>query len=195
MPENEETPRRRARPAGDDDAPAPRRRAPRRPAEAEADEPAPGGRRRFALDDEELVGPRRLTPPAAERRRGADRREGARDAVMHAVRELPNYGKLLYRLARDPRVAGLDKALVLAAIGYAALPADFVPDVIPFVGELDDFMVIALALGRLVNNAGPELLYEHWDGEPDNLDAALAVLDRAASLLPGRLRSLLGRAG
>jgi uncharacterized membrane protein YkvA (DUF1232 family) len=87
----------------------------------------------------------------------------------------------------------MDKALMVAAIAYAAVPADYVPDVIPFIGELDDFLVISLALGRLVNNAGPELLYEHWDGDPDSLDSALAVLNRAAALIPGRLRTLLGR--
>ena len=139
------------------------------------------------------MGPRRREAPEVERR-VSDRREGARDLLTGAVRELPNFGKLLYRLARDPRVSGLDKGLVIAALAYAAVPADYVPDVIPFIGELDDFVVIALALGRLVNNAGPELLYEHWDGDPDSLDAALSALSRAAALIPTRLRTLLGSA-
>lgn len=196
MAENDdERPRRRTRPRDEDDAPTPRRRPSPRKSRPRAEEPEPAEprRRRFALDDEELVGPRRLSgPPQAERRMG-ERREGARDALMHAVRDLPNFGKLLVRLARDPRVSGLDKALVVAALAYAAVPADYIPDVIPFLGELDDFVLIALALGRLVNNAGPELLYEHWDGEPDSLDAALTVLHRASALIPGRLRSLLGQ--
>jgi len=193
MAENDERPRRRP-PPRDDDAPPPRKRpAPRRARPRDEDEPPAAGRRRFALDDDELVGPRRHSEPPAERRTGAGRRD--RDVLMNAVRDLPSFAKLLVRLARDRRVSGLDKALVVAAIAYAAVPADYVPDVIPFVGELDDFVVISIALGRLVNNAGPELLYEHWDGDPDTLDAALGVLARVASLIPARLRTLLGRAG
>lgn len=195
MAENDEDrPRRRSRPR-DDDAPAPRRKpAARRPRPRdEAPDEAEPRRRRFALDDDELVGPRRLSAPGVDRRTAERREGGARDALMHAMRDLPNFGRLLYRLARDPRVSGLDKGLVVAALAYAAVPADYIPDVIPFLGELDDFVLIALALGRLVNNAGPELLYEHWEGEPDTLDAALSVLNRAAALIPGRLRSLLGQ--
>jgi len=138
------------------------------------------------------VGPRRLSSPR-ERAAGVGSREPQRDILAHALRDLPNFGKLLYRLARDPRVSGFDKALVGAALAYAAIPADYIPDVIPVLGELDDLVVIGIALGRLVNNAGPELLYEHWDGDPENLDAALAALGRVASLIPGRLRTLLGR--
>jgi uncharacterized membrane protein YkvA (DUF1232 family) len=193
MAENEERPRRRPRPQ-DDDAPTPRKRpASRRPRPADDEEPPRAARRRFALDDDDLVGPRRVSAPAEERRAGSGRRD--RDVLMASVRELPNFGKLLYRLARDRRVSGFDKGLVVAALAYAAVPADYVPDVIPFVGELDDFVVISLALGRLVNNAGPELLYEHWDGDPESLDSALGVLTRVATLIPPRLRGLLGGVG
>jgi uncharacterized membrane protein YkvA (DUF1232 family) len=191
MAENEDTPRRRPR-SDDDDAPAPRKRPAPRKSRPRGDEPA-SARRRFDLDDEELVGPRRLSSPG-QRRTGAERQTEHRDALAHALRDLPNFGKLLYRLARDRRVSGLDKALVVAALAYAAVPADYVPDVIPFLGELDDLVIVGIALGRLVNNAGPELLYEHWDGDPDNLDVALAALGKVAQLIPGRLRSLLGRA-
>ena len=35
--------------------------------------------------------------------------------------------------------------LVLAAIGYAIAPADLLPDIIPFIGTLDDATVALIA--------------------------------------------------
>ncbi|HLL81676.1 MAG TPA: DUF1232 domain-containing protein, partial [Longimicrobium sp.] len=93
--------------------------------------------------------------------------------------------------ARDPRVSKLDKGLVVAALAYAAMPADAIPDVIPFLGELDDVVVIGVALARLVNNVGVELLMEHWEGDPTTLEGALEVVDRSSNLLPAPLKGIL----
>jgi uncharacterized membrane protein YkvA (DUF1232 family) len=111
--------------------------------------------------------------------------------MMSLLRDLPNFGRLVVRLARDPRVSILDKGLVVAALAYAAVPADAIPDVIPFLGELDDVVVVGVALARLVNNAGTELLLEHWEGEPGTLEAALDVVDRSSNLLPPPLKGIL----
>jgi uncharacterized membrane protein YkvA (DUF1232 family) len=67
--------------------------------------------------------------------------------------------------------------------------------VVPVVGQLEDVYLLGLALSRLVNNAGVEVLMDHWEGDPSSLEAALGVLDRAGSVLPAPLQPLLGRRG
>ena len=155
-------------------------------------------RRRSVLDDDDdLVGPRTLSAPRLRRGRGQG--GGAASAATNSkaetlislVRDLPHFGRLVVRLARDPRVSALDKGLVVASLAYAALPADAIPDVIPFLGELDDVVVVGVALARLINNVGVELILEHWDGDQGSLEAALAVVERSSNLLPQPLKGIL----
>jgi uncharacterized membrane protein YkvA (DUF1232 family) len=158
-------------------------------------------RSRFDLDDEE-DDPREETPAVQAPRLRRFRREGSGggggggrgDAMRQVLRDLPNFAKLLGRLATDPRVSRLDKAIVLAAVGYMLMPVDLLPD-IPVIGQVDDVYLLALALNRLLNNAGVDTLLDHWDGDAESLETALAALDRAGSFLPERVRSLLGQRG
>lgn len=150
-------------------------------------------RRRSVLDDDDdLVGPRTVSAPRPRRRTtGGGGSPSTAEAMMALLRDLPHFGRLVYRVARDPRVSTVDKALVLAALAYTAVPADAIPDVIPFLGELDDIVVVAVAIGRLVNNVGVELLLEHWEGDDATLQSALEVVERGSSLLPQPLKGIL----
>ncbi|HYJ78174.1 MAG TPA: YkvA family protein [Longimicrobiaceae bacterium] len=141
-------------------------------------------------DDEELVGPRRIAAPRL-RRRGRSG-GGERESLKALVRDIPNFLKLLGRLARDPRVSAADKAIVAAAVAYLFVPADMIPDWIPAIGEIEDVFLLALALSRLLNNAGVDVLMDHWDGDVASLETALSALDRAGALLPEPVRGLLG---
>ena len=129
-----------------------------------------------------------IQKPRLRRRGGAGR---DREAVMRLVRDIPAFLKLLGRLAKDPRVSKVDKAIVLATIGYIVMPMDFIPDFLPFIGQIDDIYLLALALDRLLNNAGIDLLLEHWDGDVGSLETALVALDKAGSFLPAQVRSLV----
>lgn len=129
--------------------------------------------------------------PAPRLRRRSRGDTGERETLLNLIRDVPNFVKLLYRLARDSRVSMLDKGLVLAAIGYILLPADLVPDEIPYLGHVDDVVLLALAVDRLLRHAGVDVLLDHWDGDPASLETLIALLDRAGSLLPDRLLGLL----
>lgn len=122
-------------------------------------------------------------------------RTGAKRTVMEYVKQLPNYLRLLGGLLTDRRVNGVDKLLVAGAILYIVSPLDFIPDFIPFLGEVDDLYLLVLALQRLVANAGRTVLLDHWRGSAAdladlNLRQALAA---AAFFLPTRLRRRLRR--
>jgi uncharacterized membrane protein YkvA (DUF1232 family) len=124
-------------------------------------------------------------------------RTGQKRTVLASIRQLPAYLKLLGKLLFDGRVSKLDKGLVLAAIAYIVSPLDFIPDFIPFLGEIDDLFVLLIALQRLIGNAGRRVLLDHWTGDARELDDPnlLRVLSAAAFFLPGPLRRRLLRLG
>ena len=142
--------------------------------------------------DEDAAATARI--PAPRLRRGARAADtGDMDTVKGLIRDIPNFLKLLFRLARDPRISAVDKGIVVATIAYLLTPFDLIPDFIPFLGQADDIYLLALALDRLLNNAGIDVLLDHWDGEVSRLEAAIAALDKVGSFLPERVRSLLGQ--
>lgn len=116
---------------------------------------------------------------------------------MSAVRELPNFLRLLYGLMTDPRVEMLDKLLVAGAVAYVMIPEDVFPDFIPLIGEVDDVFVMVLALRQLMKSAGREIMLEHWMGDPEDLDELNLerVLAAAAFFLPRRMRRRLRTIG
>ena len=125
-------------------------------------------------------------------RKGAPR-NGAKRTVMHYIRQLPHFVRLLVGLITDPRVAMVDKLLVFGAIAYIVTPIDLIPDFIPFIGEVDDVYLLVIALQRLISNAGRLVLLDHWGGESEdlahlNLRGALAA---AAFFLPRKIRRRL----
>lgn len=189
---------------GDDDLVGPRRGGAPRPlaGDDEGDLVGPRrGARRSILDDDDQGGDApRIAAPRLRRggregggREGGERNGLSRETLMGVVRNLPAFVKLLARLVRDPRVSKVDKAVVGAVLVYVVSPVDFIPDwVVPVAGQLDDAYLLALALSRLVNNAGVEVLMDHWDGEMSSLETVLGLLDRAGSVLPAPVRNLLG---
>jgi uncharacterized membrane protein YkvA (DUF1232 family) len=89
-----------------------------------------------------------------------------------AVASLPDLGRLLRDLARDPRTPRRAKIIAAGAAGYVASPFDLLPDVVPGVGGLDDLLLVSWAIRRLVAIAGYDLVRELWTGT----DGGFAVL-------------------
>ena len=113
------------------------------------------------------------------------------------MKELPNFLRLIGGLLTDVRVSTTDKLLVAGAIGYVLLPIDFVPDFVPFIGEIDDVFLLVLALQRLIANADRSVVLEHWMGDPKQLRSLdlERVLIAAAFFLPRRVRRRLRTIG
>jgi uncharacterized membrane protein YkvA (DUF1232 family) len=104
---------------------------------------------------------------------------------------LPNMVKLLGRLLKDPRVPTAEKALFLAAIVYVISPLDFIPDVFPFIGQVDDVYVVALTLMRLINRTNEEVVRENWSGGGDIVGMIDSMASLAPTFLPKRVRRVL----
>ena len=71
-----------------------------------------------------------------------------------------------------------DCAVLFLVLGYLAFPIDLVPDFLPVAGQLDDAVLLGLALRLLVQGGGVELVREAWPGP----QASLTVVLRAAGL-------------
>jgi uncharacterized membrane protein YkvA (DUF1232 family) len=121
------------------------------------------------------------------------KRHPARGAALSLIRQLPNLLRLLFRLIRDPRVAGMDKLLLGLVVAYTLTPADLIPDFLMPLGLVDDLYLLGLALARLFGRAGPDLLLEHWDGEPADLGFLVEGVDQIGGLLPAPVRRALRR--
>jgi uncharacterized membrane protein YkvA (DUF1232 family) len=104
---------------------------------------------------------------------------------------IPNMLLLCVRLLADKRVPVVDRALVAGAIVYAIIPFDLIPDMIPFVGQIDDAYLIALSLLRLMERTDPEVVREHWSGGGDVVELVGAAALIAAKFLPQRIRRVL----
>jgi uncharacterized membrane protein YkvA (DUF1232 family) len=89
---------------------------------------------------------------------------------------IPDCIVLVTRLARDARVPRRRKLLLLALVGYLALPFDLIPDFIPIAGQLDDAVVVALILRHVVRAGGEPLVRELWPGPQESLALILRLI-------------------
>lgn len=104
---------------------------------------------------------------------------------------VPNMVVLCGKLMVDPRVPAKERLLVAGAIVYAIVPLDLIPDMIPFVGQIDDAYLIALTLLRLMTVAEPAVVREHWRGGGDVVELIGSTALISAKFLPKKVRRVL----
>jgi uncharacterized membrane protein YkvA (DUF1232 family) len=93
---------------------------------------------------------------------------------------VPDCLRLFYRLLGDPRVSRSRKLVLGALVGYLAMPFDLVPDFLPVVGQLDDAIIVALALRLVLRAGGPELMREQWPGPEQSRQVVIRLAYGAA---------------
>jgi uncharacterized membrane protein YkvA (DUF1232 family) len=102
--------------------------------------------------------------------------------------------RLAWRLLNDGRVPGWVKLIPAAGLIYLLSPIDLIPDLmLPGLGEVDDVLVLVLALKMFVDLSPPGVVSQHLDellgrrgeahpaGEPPDgpyIDASYRVLDQ-----------------
>lgn len=114
-----------------------------------------------------------------------------RSRMKNLLLVIPNLLLLATRLMVDSRVPAKERLLVAGAIVYALVPLDFIPDMLPFVGQVDDAYLIALTLLRLMTVTDPRVVREHWRGGGDVVELVGATALVAARLLPKRIQRVL----
>lgn len=68
---------------------------------------------------------------------------------------------LTWRLLRDSRVPLWQKAVPILIVLYIVSPLDFVPDIIPVLGQVDDISVLLAGLKIFENMVDDRVVIEH----------------------------------
>ena len=114
-----------------------------------------------------------------------------RSRMANLLLFIPNLLLLSARLMVDGRVPAKERLLVAGAIIYALVPLDFIPDMFPLVGQIDDAYLISMSLLRLMTVTNPHVIRQHWRGGGDVVELVGSIALLASKLLPARIRRVL----
>ena len=114
-------------------------------------------------------------------------------AFMPLASRAPLYARLMLALIVDERMPGSRKALLAGAAGYLLVGRDLIPDEVPLLGQLDDLVVVVLAVDLFLDGVPQELL----DEKLADLDIDRVAFDqdiaRIRRLTPGPVRKTIQR--
>jgi uncharacterized membrane protein YkvA (DUF1232 family) len=115
----------------------------------------------------------------------------AKNKLVDLLLFIPNLVRLLVSLLRDPRVSSADKSILAGVVLYVISPIDLLPDFIPFIGQVDDSYLLAIALLRLLNRADYSVVMDHWKGQVNIKDLASSIATMAEAFLPRKIKNVL----
>jgi uncharacterized membrane protein YkvA (DUF1232 family) len=121
------------------------------------------------------------------------RRLIAAAAFMPLAGRAPMYARLIWSLIGDERVPVARKALLGGALGYVVLGRDIVPDRVPILGQLDDLVVVALAIDLFVDGLDEAILGEKLEQVGIPRAAYDEDVARVRRLVPGPVRRVARR--
>jgi uncharacterized membrane protein YkvA (DUF1232 family) len=105
---------------------------------------------------------------------------GRRAVIREVVTFLPNLASLFTGLLRDPRVPRSSKALLALGAAWIASPIDLIPEFLPVIGPVDDALIAAVILRRVLKTAGADVVAEHWRGDSATLERLLQLFGLGA---------------
>ena len=114
-------------------------------------------------------------------------REKEKGLLKELILFIPNLVRLLMAMIGDPRVKWQEKLFLLTTVLYVLSPFDFVPDFIPFMGQVDDVLLLSLVILRFLEQAGPEVVLTHWKGSINLYNLAQEILKLSALFLPRKV--------
>jgi uncharacterized membrane protein YkvA (DUF1232 family) len=100
---------------------------------------------------------------------------GRKTIARELITLLPNLVRLFRGLLGDERVPRSSKALLVIGAVWLASPIDLIPEFLPMIGGIDDAVVAGLVLRHVVTRAGPDVVKDHWRGDPRTLSVLLRV--------------------
>ena len=102
---------------------------------------------------------------------------------------LPRLARMVASLLTDRTVPKSAKIALAAVALYLASPVDLIPDFIPWLGYLDDVLLVAVVVDGLLSYIDRALLLKYWPGDEASLDAVAGVAHRVARWVPSRIKS------
>jgi uncharacterized membrane protein YkvA (DUF1232 family) len=161
-----------------------------------ADEQSAGGEREPDVDDDGFRSEATVGPVSEERanrfydklrtriKEYVDSKGETLGKAAEFLLLAPDVFILLWRLVQDSRVRTNDKMLLGTGIAYYIFPIDLFPEA--FVGPtgyVEDLILGALILAKLLKDTPAEVLEEHWSGNGNVLEMIRNVLESAENLV------------
>ena len=78
-------------------------------------------------------------------------------------REVWQQARLVYYLLRDPEVPFYLKLVPFAAVLYLLWPVDFLPDLVPVLGQLDDLTALLVSSKVFIEMAPPHVVARYME--------------------------------
>lgn len=101
---------------------------------------------------------------------------GDRERARALAGFIPDCFVLIGRLAADGATPRRYRIMLGAVVAYLAFPIDLIPDFVPVVGQLDDALVVGIALRMCLRARDERAIRAAWPGP----DSSLAIVLRAA---------------
>jgi uncharacterized membrane protein YkvA (DUF1232 family) len=114
------------------------------------------------------------------------------DAAAKYILLAPDLFVLLARLLQDKRVSAKSKALAGLAVAYFISPVDIIPELLTGpIGYLDDIILAAYVLNKMINDVEQSVIAEHWNGDANLLDTIQELLRKAEDLVDSKVLGLI----
>ena len=84
-----------------------------------------------------------------------------RQRAVELARRMPSYARLALGPSRDPALSRTRRLALLGAVAYLASPIDAIPGLLPVIGQVDDVLVVLLALRFALSGLSPEQRRHH----------------------------------
>ncbi len=105
------------------------------------------------------------------------------------LRALPDVARLITRLVGDPLLPRPAKIALAAAALYLMSPVDLLPDFIPFLGYLDDLVLVAVLLDGILNYVDRRLVLKYWPGTATSLERLARAARLLSAWVPSRVKA------
>ena len=148
------------------------------------------------------------TPPSEEEQRDfyqklrdrVHRWAEDKDLATHKTASLilmaPDLFHLCCKLLADKRTPTKAKITLGIVVAYFISPIDLMPEAFfgPL-GYIDDVALAALALQKLVDSVGEDVIHEHWAGDEDALQTIRSIVatidEKLGKRLAGKIRKII----
>ncbi|MCB0365986.1 MAG: DUF1232 domain-containing protein [Bdellovibrionaceae bacterium] len=97
----------------------------------------------------------------------------------------------LRNVVQDERIPARDKKVLLALIALIVSPVDIIPDWIPILGLVDDFVLVAIVLDYFFEVLDSEVLLSHYPWGMKSFTALRQSSRLITRLTPRSLKNLI----
>jgi uncharacterized membrane protein YkvA (DUF1232 family) len=93
---------------------------------------------------------------------------------------VPDCAVMFRRLERAAATSRAQRLALVLLVAYLLIPIDIVPDFIPLAGQLDDAVLVMLALGWILRTHGEGAIRAAWPGPESSLGLVLHAAGASA---------------